>query len=124
MARIDTWFIRIALIYLLAGMAFGIWMGISKSFNYSPFHAHVNLVGFALMTLFGLIHRAWPELRRGRLSAWHFWLHNLGTLVFVIGLYIVNGDPAQETLVIVGSLIVLLATILFAILFYQGSDAT
>jgi len=122
MARIDSLFIRIALIYILAGMVFGIWMGIGQSFEYTPVHAHINLAGFALMTLFGLIHRGWPDLRRSRLAAWHFWAYNVSVLIFVIGIYLVHTDPALEPIVIVGSLLVLLSTLLFAVLFYRGAD--
>lgn len=122
MARIDTLFIRIGLIYILAGMVFGIWMGISQSFEYAPVHAHANLAGFVLMALYGLIHRAWPALRQSPLSTWHFWAHNVSIVIFVIGIYIAHSPAANDTVAIIGSLLILLSTLLFAVIFYRGAE--
>ena len=119
MTNIDAMFVRVGLLFLLAGMAFGIWMGINDQLQFSNFHAHVNLVGFVVSMLFGLAHRAWPALRQSRLAVPQFWLHVVGALLLVAGKYQVTIDPSQQLLVATGSLVVLLATLLFAVMFFK-----
>ena len=58
MRNVDRWFVLTGLGYGFAGMLFGIWMGIAHSLQFGNSHAHFNLVGFVLLTLTGLIHRA------------------------------------------------------------------
>jgi hypothetical protein len=70
--NIDRWFILIGLLCGIFGFAFGIWMGVGEHFDLAPVHAHINLVGFASMTLFGLIYRSYPALAESRLAAAHF----------------------------------------------------
>ena len=57
MRNIDRWFILIELLYGTFGFAFGIWVGINERFDQAHLHAHINLIGFASMILFGLLYR-------------------------------------------------------------------
>ena len=41
-------------LWLLVGMGLGMYMGANENFTLAPLHAHIDLVGFVLMTLFGL----------------------------------------------------------------------
>ena len=41
----------------LTGMSLGVWMGVNKDFSLAPVHAHVNLLGWATLALYGLYHR-------------------------------------------------------------------
>src|SRR5689334_9825928 len=95
MMRIDTAFIGIGLIFLFLGMSFGGWMGASEDFQFADAHAHWNLLGFVVPTLYGLIHRSYPELRRSRLAWPQFIGHFIGVLIFVPGLFVVTitGSP-------------------------------
>ncbi|HZP10694.1 hypothetical protein [Methyloceanibacter sp.] len=72
MKNIDRWFILIGLLFGISGFAFGIWVGVSEHFELAPVHAHINLVGFASMVLFGLMYRAYPALAESKLAAAHF----------------------------------------------------
>ena len=78
MKNVDRWFILTGLLYASFGFAFGIWVGINERFDQAHLHAHINLVGWASMTLFGLIYRAYPALAESRLAAVHFILFNIG----------------------------------------------
>lgn len=122
MARIDTWFIVIGLLFALTGMAVGIWTGINRAFEFSSLHAHINLVGFVMSVLFGLIHRAYPQLRGSVLATAHFWLHLVGTLVLVAGKYLVAVEGSDVT-VATGSLLMVAATLTFVALFAIRADA-
>jgi hypothetical protein len=88
MKRIDTIYVAIGIIYLVAGMVLGIVMGTRQDFQLAPVHAHINLVGFVSHCVFGLVHRAWPALRAGVIASVQFWLFVLGTPLFVAGIAI------------------------------------
>lgn len=70
-----TW-LKLSVVYLIAGVALGIAMGVTEDFTLKPVHAHLNLLGFATIALSGLIYSVYPEAARSRLAVAHFWLHN------------------------------------------------
>ena len=72
MKNIDRWFILIGLLYGIFGFGFGIWVGINERFEQAHLHAHINLIGFASMTLFGLLYRAFPALAQSSLGGGAF----------------------------------------------------
>ncbi len=55
--RIDYFCFIFAALCGIAGMCLGIWMGVSGDHSLAPTHAHLNLIGWVTMTLFGLYHR-------------------------------------------------------------------
>ena len=84
--NISRGFLVIAVLYLLVGILFGAYMGASQDFLMRPVHAHINLLGFVLMTLFGLGYRLIPAMNDGWMARAHFWLHQIGTLFLMLGL--------------------------------------
>lgn len=52
----------------LGGMGLGIWMGIAHDFALAPVHAHINLLGWVTLSLYGLYHRG--VARTDRRLAW------------------------------------------------------
>jgi hypothetical protein len=47
----------------------GIGMSAAHDFQLAPIHAHLNLVGFVALSIFGLTYKAYPALARSRLAA-------------------------------------------------------
>ena len=84
--NISRGFLVTGAVYLLVGIAFGSYMGASGDHRLAPVHAHINLLGFTLMTAFGLAYRLIPGLADGLLPRLHFWLHQIGSLFLLIGL--------------------------------------
>ena len=76
-------FMRLGVLSALVGMSLGVWMGATENFTLRPVHAHVNLLGFASMMLFGLFYRAFPAAGRGWLPMAHFGLSVLGFLILM-----------------------------------------
>jgi hypothetical protein len=117
MKNVDRWFILIGLLYGTFGFAFGIWVGINERFDQAHLHAHINLVGFASMVLFGLLYRAFPALAESKLAGIHFVLFNLGAIVFLAGIPLAQ---ANQTVALAagGSLLVLVAILTFLANFF------
>lgn len=121
--RIDVVFIGLGFVLLLCGMVFGMWMGAREAFQYADAHAHLNLLGFVLPTLYGLLHRSYPDLARSRLAWPQCVAHFLGVLIFVPGIVMATiGNNTAAA--IVGGIIVLLATVTFGYMFFTGGKST
>src|ERR1700752_4570618 len=88
MIRIDIGFLLLATLCLIAGVSLGIAMGIAHDFQFAPIHAHMNLVGWASLAIFGLVYRAYPMLAQSRLGTVHFAVSAVAALVFLSGLYL------------------------------------
>lgn len=107
--RMAPIWLKIAVVYLLIGVIFGLVMGISEKFQYVPVHAHINLLGWATLALAGVIYWLCPRAGGHWLGLTHFWLHN-------IGLFIVNsGHAAAIPVVAVGATIAVVGILFFTV---------
>ena len=86
--RFDVFFLLLAGVLLVVGVALGLVMGSTHDFQLAPIHAHINLVGWASLAIFGLTYRAFPQLSTGTLPKVHFGFSSVGALLFPIGLYL------------------------------------
>jgi len=96
---------------LLFGLAVGMYMGVSGQFAFISAHSHVSLVGWTTMALVGLAYLALPACERSRLAAVHFWLHNVGLPVKMLGglMFKAAGRDTAEPFCCAGSALVLVA---------------
>jgi hypothetical protein len=114
----------VSVVILLLGMLAGIDMGIRQDFVLAPAHAHLNLVGGVLLFLFGLYYRLIPAAGNSMLAKVQGWLHIVGGIVFPAGVAMVLlKGPSFEAAPIVGSLIVVAAMALFAVIVFRTSRA-
>lgn len=110
-------FFKIAAVYFVIAIILGIIMGITHNFSLSSVHAHLNLLGWVSMALFGTIYHLFPAAGSSKLAKIHFWLHNLGVPVMQggISLVMLTNNGGFTVLAVVGSLVVVLGGILFAV---------
>ena len=112
----STRFLRISVIYFVIAVALGVYMGITESFTQVPVHAHLNLLGWVSMALFGLIYSAYPAAGQTKLATWHFWIHNLTLPVFMALLFaMLSGNPALGPAVGLVATVTLIGIVLFAV---------
>ena len=71
MKRYDLYFLVLAALCLVVGVSMGVFMGASHDFTLMPVHAHLNLLGLTSLALFGLVHRAYPQLGSFRSAKLH-----------------------------------------------------
>lgn len=111
--RSRAW-LRMAVLYFAIAVALGIVMGASGDHSLTAVHAHLNLLGWVSMALFGLIGMAYPAVTEGRVAACQFWLHNTGVPVMLAALAArIKGMEAAEPLVGLASMVVGLGVLLF-----------
>ena len=98
MKNVDRMFVLTGLVFLLVGMALGLKMSMTQDFALHGLHAHLNLLGFVVMTLFGLCYRNWPKMQEGKLATVHYLLHTVSVGVALSLLYFVlsNMDLAPK----------------------------
>ena len=80
MPRVSLWFFAVAPIYVLIGMGFGIFMGASQDFSLAPAHAHLNLIGWVTMALYGTFYALARDASQ-KLAWTTFWLNNVAVAV-------------------------------------------
>ncbi|WP_232695733.1 cytochrome-c oxidase [Brevibacillus daliensis] len=111
-----TRFIKIAVIYFVLAIVLGVYMGMTKSFQYASVHAHLNLLGWVSLALVGLIYHMYPQAARTKLASWHFWLHNLGLPIMQGSLFLMILTATESFVIgtIVGSIIAGVGVLFFA----------
>jgi cbb3-type cytochrome oxidase subunit 1 len=84
-------FIRASLLWFVAGITLGLAMAVHPAWViYRPAHAHMNLVGFVVMMIFGVAYQMLPRffghpIHSKALAIAHVWLANLGLAGLVGG---------------------------------------
>jgi cbb3-type cytochrome oxidase subunit 1 len=95
MPRLSVWFIRMALLYLLAGFTFGALLLTHKGVPYEPqlwrwrpAHIELLLVGWMLQLAMGVAYWILPRFQQQRgnaVAAWAaFWLLNAGVVLAIV----------------------------------------
>ncbi|MEH6992694.1 cytochrome-c oxidase [Neobacillus drentensis] len=119
-------YLKVATVYFTIGVLAGLTMGIIHDFRFTSVHAHVNLLGWVSMALFGLIYHFYPKAANSKLAKTQFWLHNIGVPVMLGGIALqVLGVPAALLPTIIGSIAVVIGVILFMVNVFKhvGNDS-
>jgi hypothetical protein len=120
-------YLKIATVYFTIGVLAGLIMGIVHDFRLTSVHAHVNLLGWVTMALFGIIYHFYPNAAKSKLAKTQFWLHNIGVPVMLGGIAAqVFGITAALPAAIIGSIAVVIGVILFMINVFKhvGKDSS
>ena len=86
-------FIRASLLWFLTGIILGVAMAAHPAWIiYRPAHAHMVVVGFLTMLVFGVGYQLLPRLfghplHSHRLAIWHLFLANIGLGGMVVGFF-------------------------------------
>lgn len=97
------------------GMAMGLYMAMSGDHVQHTTHAHVNLLGWVSMFLYGVYYRLNPEIDRTKLALWQARVALASVLVMAVGLwFLFAGAEAAEPLAAISSLTAFGALLVFA----------
>ena len=117
MPRVSAAFFTTGVVCVLLGMLSGMHMGSTNDFSLAPAHAHLNLVGWVTMALYGTFY----ALTRGTLSlvlAWTNYVLSLaGGLIMIpsLTLFLSTNNSKLIPLMIVGEVLTVLGMLVFAI---------
>lgn len=114
-----------AVIVGLVGMSWGIYMAISQDHSTMPAHAHLNLLGWVSLFLFGIFYRLHPPLDTTRIALWQVCVWVIGTISLTVGVTMLHsGRSAGEPFAGVGAIVLLADMMLFGwlVLRYESRD--
>lgn len=118
-------FLRLAVVYALLGVTLGIVMASDNDFTFRPVHAHLNLLGWASMALFGLWYRSAPAAAETRLAKVHFWLHNCALPVQMTTLVMfLKGNASVEPVLALASVAIGIGFVCFAINLWKHTGSS
>lgn len=109
-------FIKISSIYFVIGVCMGMYMSMSLNFALKGVHVHLLLLGWGSMMVAGILYHIFQEAGHSKLGKIHFWLLNIGLPIMMIALALeIYGNHAAIPFVAGGSILVVLAIIIFSI---------
>ena len=97
-----------AVLFVITGMVWGIVMAISQDHSAMPAHAHLNLLGWVSLFLFGIFYHLHPAIDRSRAAMIQVGIWIAGTIILTVGVGLVHaGRSIGDPIAAAGSIIVL-----------------
>lgn len=105
---------RIAVLMAVAGMIWGIMMAMSGDHSAMPAHAHLNLLGWVSLFLFGIFYHLHPVIDHNHAARVQVWVWSLATVVLATGVGLIHtGHDVGDPIAAVGSLVLLADMLVF-----------
>lgn len=121
MSKITVWFIRVAMSYFIIATGMGVlmltWPWWTRT--YIPGHAHLNLLGWISMTIYGVAYHIIPRfsgrpLYSNRLAWLHFYLANIGLIGMVLFFgFVGHGNLRYEKHLLYSSIVEFTSIVIF-----------
>jgi len=119
MDKIVVWYLRMSVIYFIAGTLVGLVMILSpgETGYYVSSHTHLNLLGFMSMMIYGVGYHILPKFSGRNIYSpmimnAQFWIGNAGLVGMVAGWLVLRGDVSP--VLIISALLSLTSVVLFA----------
>lgn len=112
MKGVSYWFMALAALCAVLGMAWGIQMSASGDHLLSPAHGHLNLIGWVSMALFAIYYHLVPAAAETTLAKAHLGLTVVTVVVMVPGIVMAIRETS-EILAKAGSVLAILSMLIF-----------
>lgn len=128
MRDIDRIFILTGALFAVFGLCLGLWMVAVNNFAYSKIHAHVNLLGWVTLAIYGIVYKLYPAMKNSPFALSHLVCSIAGVIFMNLGwwMFLQNILVGTKTLVIIfrgGSALGIIGVVLFLIIFWlDGKD--
>lgn len=119
--------IKIAALYFIIGIGFGLFMLYTIQLQWGATHAHINVVGWLSTGLIGVIYSVYPKAGNSQLGKLQFWLYQIGLPFLLIGMMMIYLDVPPivlEIFVSGGGVAFLISVVLFIINLFQNVHAS
>jgi putative solute:sodium symporter small subunit len=124
----DRKYLLTGLGYGIIGLLLGIYMAASKNHGQFVTHAHILLVGFVVSFVYAVCHKLWLTGHDSKLVKVQYYAHQAGSLVLVVGLYMLYGGIGNEAVLgpVMGiaSIAVLAGLVLMKVMIIKAGKAT
>ena len=104
-----------AVVFAIAGMIWGLVMAISENHAAMPAHAHLNLLGWVSLFLFGIFYQLHPLIDRSRAAIVQVAIWIAATVIMAIGVGLVTtGHPGGDPIAAIGAFAAISDMLIFA----------
>jgi len=104
----------VAVLMVVAGMIWGIIMAVTHDHSAMPAHAHLNLLGWVSLFLFGVFYHLHPVIDRSRAALVQVAVWIVGTVILTFGVGLLHtGHDIGQPFAAGGSFIVLASMLQF-----------
>ena len=117
MPRVSASFFTVGALCVLVGMFWGMHMGEANDFQLAPAHAHLNLLGWVTMALYGTFYALTAQTMSPRLAWTNFLLSVAGILVMIpsLAIFLATSNKDLIKVMVVGEVLSVLALLTFLI---------
>jgi hypothetical protein len=121
MPRVSAAFFALGAVCVFLGMLWGMHMGEAEDFTLMPAHAHLNLLGWVTMALYGTFYALTHASLKPRLAWTNFILSAIGIAILspCLALYLGSHDAKYIPALIAGEVASLLSLLVFAVSVYR-----
>ncbi|MCX8568770.1 MULTISPECIES: hypothetical protein [Hyphomicrobiales] len=124
MPNIAKMYFLTAICFLVAGILVGLKMSIAHDYSATGAHAHINLLGWVTMAIFGTFHALNPHGAGSRLAKVQYYVYTGGVIVMTPALYLLlTGTPSLEPVVAISSLVVFAGVLMFGAIIFRARAA-
>jgi len=117
MPRVSAAFFVTGALFVLVGMGIGEYMGAHEDFRLTPVHAHINLVGWVTMALYGTFYALTAKTYSKRLAWTNYGLGTVAVIVMApsLGGFILTQDKRFLMTLIGGEMLAMLGMLTFLV---------
>jgi FtsH-binding integral membrane protein len=117
MPHVSATFFAFGTLCVLAGMLWGMEMGATENFAVAPAHAHLNLLCWVTMALYGTFYALTSKTMSPGLAWVNFLFSAAGGLVLIptLAIYLAKGDKVMIPFMIASEVLTVLGLVVFAI---------
>jgi hypothetical protein len=117
MPRVSAAFFVTGGLFVLVGMFAGMYMGANEDFRLAPAHAHLNLLGWVTMALYGGFYAFTAKTMSKRLAWTNYALSTAGVLVMIpaLAIYLTSRDTAVVPFLAAGQGLTVLSLLVFLV---------
>jgi hypothetical protein len=121
MPRVSAAFFALGVVCLLIGMGMGMNMGASEDFTLMPAHAHLNLLGWVTMAIYGTFYALTHASLKPKLAWTNFVLAAIGVVVMIpsLALFLPAHDAKFIPGIVAGEVATLASLLTFAVSVYR-----
>ena len=120
MLNTDRIFILSGALCAVVGLSIGLWMVAVNDYTYRPVHAHINVLGWVTLALYGIVYRIYPAMKKSPIAIIHLVCSVAGVFFIILGwwMFIQNILVGSMTLVVIfrgGASLAIAGVVLFII---------
>ena len=117
MPRVSAAFFALGAVSVFLGMLWGMHMGAAEDFTMMPAHAHLNLLGWVTMALYGTFYALTHASLKPKLAWTNFILSAIGVAAMIpsLALYLTGHDAKSLPGIIAGEAATVLGLLVFSV---------